>query len=82
MPAHISIFQCFPNKSRGTCHYCTRRATQVCAFPVEGTDGDGRQAPGTCDRPVCGQCAKERSGFAYCNFHAMQKSLDKNLSKL
>ena len=77
----IQVFVCFP-KNAGKCHYCTRRATRKCSTLVEGTDGDGRIAQGTCDRLVCGQCSKERSGFVCCNFHMMQKTLDKAVSAL
>lgn len=78
----VQIFACFPLRSSGKCHYCTRRATRKCSFIVEGTDGDGREAAGTCDRLVCGQCSRERSGFVCCNFHALKKTLDKVVAEL
>lgn len=81
MSEPVSVFACFLNR-QATCFYCTRHAAAVCSFVTEGYDGNGSPVSEECGRAICGQCARERSGFSICRFHGMKVALDKAVAAL
>jgi hypothetical protein len=64
----IMLVACSRSKRGPSCSYCSRPGTLLCDFPVQ----DGK----TCDKRLCGQCAKETGKDEHqCRIHQIRGDL-------
>lgn len=55
--------------ARGKCFYCSRPGTKLCDFP----EPESPTSPGgTCDRRLCGQCARRDGELDFCRLHPVK----------
>lgn len=60
----VTVIACGPRGRTPKCFYCPRPGTKLCDFVVGSQDApgttfkDGKRVPLTCDRRLCGQCAR------------------------
>lgn len=54
----FAVIACGPRGRTRKCAYCSRPSSKLCDFQVEDKNPTHGLETKTCDKPLCGQCAR------------------------